>query len=64
MDGRHERDLVLQLRRAGDTITGVIRDEDGSVLPFMGWIGLTSVIERLASEIGDQPAPSADRLTR
>jgi len=39
MDGRHERDLVLQLCRAGDTITGVIRDEDGCVLPGSQGLG-------------------------
>lgn len=55
------RQITLELDLGSEPITGSLQGEDGTIVPFAGWLQLAAAIERCTSEPGEGnsgPGPS------
>ena len=47
--------ITLELRLAGDSLTGRCVGPEGGVRPFAGWLGLVAAID---AQLADRPTPA------
>jgi hypothetical protein len=52
------RDLVIELRIAGDRVYGIVRSDDEPPRAFNGVLGLLSIVD--AARTAGTPAPRSD----
>jgi hypothetical protein len=53
--------LCLEIKPAGDSLTGRARDASGTTKEFSGWLGLTAAIDALISRATQAEGRSAGR---
>jgi hypothetical protein len=46
---------IVEFERGSDPIRGQIVKSDTGSQPFIGWLGLLGLLERVASATGEQP---------
>jgi hypothetical protein len=51
--------LDLELEIAGEPVTGFVRDRDGRVEPFSGWMALARAIDLMLEEARGEGRPVA-----